>query len=136
MPALRLTIPIALLACLALPLAGCGSSSEGTGTTPTSEPPASTSTAPGQEAPAGASTTTCAGGTSSGEIYVTGISCKLGRELVAGWYKDSACPPAKGASRTSCKLGKFTCLGAVTDRGVAVSCARPGRSVAFTGRPS
>jgi hypothetical protein len=34
----------------------------------------------------------------------------------------------------SCRVGGFICLGAVTGRGVAVTCAAPGRSVAFIGR--
>jgi hypothetical protein len=70
----------------------------------------------------------------SGEVRVTGVSCELGRSLVAGWYKDDACSAPQGASRFSCRLGKFICLSAVTDRGVAVTCATPGRSVAFIGR--
>jgi len=122
-----LTIPLAILAlALAVAAAGCGSSSDETsGTTPAND----------QEAPVGARAERCGeGATSGGEIRVTGVSCELGRSLVAGWYKDSACSAPKGASRTSCKLGEFTCLGAATDRGVAVTCAGPGRSVAFIGR--
>jgi hypothetical protein len=125
-----LTILLAVLA-VAGAAAGCGSSPD-----ETTGPPASTSTTrEKQEAPIGARAERCGGDTAAGgEVRVTGASCKLGRELVAGWYKDSACSAPKGASRTSCKLGKFTCLGAVTDRGVAVTCAAPGRSVAFIGR--
>lgn len=131
--------PIAiLLAVLALALAitGCGSSPDETSSAPAGDSPASKSTVPGREAPAGVRTERCGeGSTQGGEIRVTGVSCKLGRELVAGWYKNSACSSPKGASRTSCKLGEFTCLGAVTDRGLAVTCAGPGRSVAFVGKP-
>jgi hypothetical protein len=133
--------PIAiLLAVLALAatVTGCGSSSDETsGTTPAGEPPASTSTTPGgQEAPVGVRAKSCTIGQSSGgELRVTGVSCGLGRSVVAGWYKDSACSSPKGASRTSCKLGAFTCFGAVVDRGVAVTCVGPGRSVSFIGRP-
>ena len=122
-----LTILLAVLA-LAVAAAGCGSSDETTGTT---------SAAPEkiQEAPVGVRADRCGeGATGDGEVRVTGVSCELGRELVAGWYKDSACSAPEGASRTSCKLGEFSCLGAVTDRGVAVTCAAPGRSVAFIGR--
>jgi hypothetical protein len=135
--------PIAiLLAVLALAAtgAGCGSSSDGTSdTSPETQgnPPASTSTTPekGQEAPVGVRAERCGeGATSGGEVRVTGVSCEFGRSLVAGWYKNSACSGPKGTSRTSCKLGRFTCLGAVTDRGIAVTCAGPGRSVAFIGK--
>jgi hypothetical protein len=141
-----LTILLAVLAfALAVAAAGCGSSSDETsGTTPAAErqgseasPPASTPTTPAneQEAPVGVRAERCGeGATSGGEIRVTGVSCELGRSLVAGWYKNRACAAPKGASRTSCRLGEFTCLGAVTDRGVAVTCAGPGRSVAFIGR--
>ena len=132
------TMVLALLAiAVAVAAAGCGSSSdETTGASETTAPPASTSTSttPEQEAPIGARAKSCEAGGLSGEVRVTGVSCELGRSLVAGWYKDSACSSPKGASRTSCRLGKFTCLGAVTDRGVAVACAAPGRSVAFLGR--
>jgi hypothetical protein len=133
--------PIAiLLALLAIAVAavGCGSSSDGTGeTTGTTNPPASTSTTPEQqEAPTGVRAQVCAGSTAAGaKVRVTGVSCALGQEVVAGWYKNGSCFSPAGASRTSCKLGKFTCLGAVTDRGVAVTCAGPGRSIAFIGKP-
>jgi hypothetical protein len=130
------TIVLAVLAVVvAVTAAGCGSSSdETTGASETTAPPASTSTTPGQEAPIGVRVRSCGATGSSGEIRVTGVSCELGRSLVAGWHKDSDCAAPKGASRTSCRLGKFTCLGVVTDRGVGVSCAAPGRSVAFVGR--
>jgi hypothetical protein len=129
------TIALAALAIVvAMTAAGCGSSDETTGASETTAPPASTSTTPGQEAPIGVRAKACGGNGSSGEVRVTGVSCELGRSLVAGWYKDGDCSAAEGASRTSCRLGRFICLGAVTDRGVAVTCAAPGRSVAFIGR--
>jgi hypothetical protein len=125
---------LALAATAAAMLAGCGSSSDETGET--AEPPASTSGAPGgQEAPIGARAKACADGSvSGGEVRVTGIPCGLGRMLVAGWYKNSECSSPAGASRTSCKLGNFTCLGLNADRGLAVTCAGPGRSVAFVAK--
>jgi hypothetical protein len=123
-----LTILLLALA-LAVAAAGCGSSSdETTGTT-------STTLEKKQEAPVSVRADRCGeGATAGGEVRVTGVSCELGRSLVAGWYKDGACSAPQGASRTSCRLGEFICLGAVTDRGVAVTCAAPGRSVAFIGR--
>ena len=123
-------MPIVAAALLA---AGCGSSDETSETKP-ANPPASTSPSP--EAPQGARAERCGeGATSGGEIRVTGVSCELGRELVAGWHKNRACASPPGASRTSCKLGRFSCLGAVAARGIAVTCAGPGRSVAFIGKP-
>jgi len=48
---------------------------------------------------------------------------------------EPACAPFGGASRSSCSVyGGYRCLGAVTDRGVAVSCARTGSSVAFVAK--
>jgi hypothetical protein len=133
--AMRLLGPILAVAAIALAAAGCGSSSDETGTA--ANPPASNSTTPGgQKAPVGVRAKSCTIGRASGGVLrVTGVSCELGRSVVAGWYKDSACSSPQGASRTSCKLGKFTCLGAATDSGLAVSCAGPGRSVSFIGRP-
>jgi hypothetical protein len=132
-------IALAALAVAALIAAtGCGSSSDettGAGETTGANPPASTSTAPAQEAPAGVRAKSCEGGGSSGEIRVTGAPCGLGRLLVAAWYKNGACASPPGASRTSCRLGVFTCLGAATDRGLAVSCAGAGRSVSFIAKP-
>ena len=88
----------------------------------------------GAGSPIGVRAKSCEGAGSSDEVRVTGVSCELGRSLVSGWYKDRDCSAPEGASRTSCRLGRFTCLGAVTDRGVAVTCATPGRSVAFIDR--
>ena len=130
------TIAFAALAIVVVMAAvGCGSSSdETTGASETAAPHASTSTTPGQEAPIGVRAKACDGTGSNSEVRVAGVSCELGRSLAAGWYKDSDCSAPEGASRTSCRLGRFVCLGAVTDRGVAVTCAAPGRSVAFVGQ--
>ena len=128
----------AVLAVAAAVLAGgCGSSDETTGAGETTgpNPPASTSTTPGQEAPIGVRARSCKGDGSGGEVRVTGVPCGLGHLLVAAWYKDDACSSPAGASRTSCRLGVFTCLGAATDRGLAVSCAAPGRSISFLAKP-
>src|SRR3954451_2239794 len=93
---------------VAMAAAGCGSSSEETtGASETTAPRASTSTTPGQEAPVGARAKGCGGGGSTGQVRVTGGSCELGRSLVAGWYRNSACSNSKDASRMSCRLGKF-----------------------------
>lgn len=46
------------------------------------------------------------------------------------------CKPPKGASRWGCSVGSYRCQGVVTGRGWSVSCARPGRSIAFRVRPS
>lgn len=46
------------------------------------------------------------------------------------------CEPPRGASRWGCSVGAYRCQGVVTDRGWSVSCAKPGRSIAFTVRPN
>jgi hypothetical protein len=128
------TLGAVLAVLLVLAMSGCGSSSsETTG----SNPPASSSTAPaGQEAPAGSRAEVCKGSAAAGgELRVTGVSCGMARQVTAGWFKDSSCAGAPGASRTSCRLGVFTCLGASTDRGIAVTCAAPGRSLSFVAKP-
>ncbi len=118
-------ILVALFALFALGVvAGCGSSSEETGATATSQ---------SQEAPAGVRAKACE--SSEGEIRVTGVPCGFGRLIVAGWHKDNSCSAPAGASRTSCRLGKFTCQGASTDQGIAVTCAGVGRSISFIAKP-
>jgi hypothetical protein len=69
-------------------------------------------------------------------LRVTGIGCDVGRGVVAAWAGKSECAPAAGASRSSCSVyGEYRCLAAATDRGVSVSCARPGGSAAFVAKP-
>jgi hypothetical protein len=48
------------------------------------------------------------------------------------WAEDPSCRRPRGASRWGCSVGSYRCQGVVTDRGWSVSCARPGRSIAFT----
>ena len=132
---MRFPSPISLLfavLAIAAAIAGCGSSSEQTGTT---EPPASTSTVPVSEAPVGVRAQSCKGtSAAASEIRVTGVSCAAGRSTVAAWSRERSCSSPAGTSRTSCKVGKLTCLGAATDRGVAVTCAGVGRSISFVGK--
>ena len=115
---------VALFLLLAALPAGCGSSDEG-------EPTATATTPP---APAGASARGCGETTVAGTegLRVTGIGCDVGRGIVAVWAGKPDCSPSPNASRSSCSLTRgFRCLAAVTERGVAVSCARPGGSIAF-----
>jgi len=120
------------VAAIAAVAAGCGSSSDGTEGKQSTAP--SSSTAPGAaEAPVGVRAKTCMAGEGA-ELRVTGVSCAFGRTVLAGWHKDSDCFEPRGASRTSCKLGEFTCLGAATDRGIVATCATAGRSIAFVAK--
>lgn len=118
---------LAALLVLAAALVGCGSSEE-------SEPTATATTPP---APPGASARDCGDTTVAGtqDLHVTGIGCDVGRGVVAAWTGKPGCAPAAGASRSSCSVHDgYRCLAAATERGVAVSCARPGGSLAFLAR--
>lgn len=128
---MRLAVPLAIVALTLALLSGCGSSGDGSNSTSGSQPAPKSS---GSTAPAGASAHSCAvQAGSASALRATGIPCKRAKRLAATWARSKGCAPADGASRSSCKLeGDYDCLTAVTDRGLAVSCARPGSSVAFT----
>ncbi|HEX6687247.1 MAG TPA: hypothetical protein VF085_01120 [Solirubrobacterales bacterium] len=120
---------LAFLVVLAAWTSGCGSSDE-------SEP---TATATAQKAPPGATARGCGETTVAGTegLRVTGIGCDVGRGIVAAWTNRPGCSLGQDASRSSCTVhGDYRCLAAATDRGIAVSCARPGGSAAFLARPS
>jgi hypothetical protein len=112
-------LAVALLVILA---AGCGSSdagSSGEGSTETTEP-------------RGAAALACTGAPAGvGTLRVSGVACATGRDVVAGWTAKGSCTAPADSSRTSCTVGAYRCLGTATDRGLAVSCARPGRSISF-----
>ncbi len=116
-------LAVALLAILAN---GCGSSgteSSGEGSTKTTAAP------PGSAVPA------CADTPAGVEaLRASGVGCATGRRIVAGWTAKGACATPAGASRTSCTVGDYHCLGTATDRGLAVSCARPGSSISFVAK--
>ncbi len=132
MPLARRTAILATLAaCLAL--AACGSSDEETGTS-AGTTQAGPSSPPASEAPLGVTAKSCAGAEAQGgEVRVTGASCELARRTVAAWARSGPCSPTPD-SRTSCRLGEMICLGARTDRGLAVTCATTGRTVVFVAR--
>jgi hypothetical protein len=53
------------------------------------------------------------------------------REVQAVWERDPDCKHPHGASRWGCSVGPYRCQGVVTDRGWSISCAKPGKSIAF-----
>jgi hypothetical protein len=117
-------LAVALLA--AILASGCGSS----GTKSSSEE-GSTKTA----APPGAAVLACAGAPAGvGTLRASGVDCATGRLVAAGWTAKDACGANTGTSRTSCGIGGYRCLGIATERGLAVSCARPGHSISFVAR--
>jgi len=117
---------VALAIGLVMAIGGCGSSGESTGDTA-----GTTTGASGSTAPVGAAAKACASAGGASDLRVTGIGCAAGRGVVGAWTNSSACSSAAGASRTSCSVDDYRCLGAAAARGLAVSCARPGRSVSF-----
>lgn len=58
------------------------------------------------------------------------------QQVRAAFLANPGCEPSRGASRWGCSVGAYRCQGVVTDRGWSVSCAKPGRSIAFRVRPS
>jgi hypothetical protein len=121
-PALSVAVGLLAVTLIAALASGCGSTS----TEPSSA--GSTKTA----APPGAVVPVCTGGPASvGGLRVSGVACTTGREVAAGWTAKSACAAPAGSSRTSCAVGVYRCLGTATGRGMAVDCARPGRSISF-----
>jgi hypothetical protein len=121
-PTRQIGAGVLTVAALAILASGCGSSSTN------SSGEGSTKTA----APHGAAVLTCT--ITPGGVRVlraNGVGCATGRHVVASWTAKNACTAHPGASRTSCSVGDYRCLGTATDRGLAVSCARPGRSISF-----
>jgi hypothetical protein len=116
-PSLAALATVALLAA-ALALAGCGSSGE---TTPRTTP----------KAPVGSSVTRCHEDLLSRPARAAGASCAEARSVVTRWVHTPSCMSTAGESRGSCTVGGYGCLSTRTDRGVAVSCTRPGRAVSF-----
>ncbi|HEV2790235.1 MAG TPA: hypothetical protein VGV69_02925 [Solirubrobacterales bacterium] len=124
---MRLAAPLLIAAVLAL-LAGCGDSSSDETSSGASE--ASTSTAP-----AGASARACpVGDPEVVALRATGAGCAEAREVMSGWRRARECAPQGGASRAGCSLRSYRCQATATGRGWSVSCAKPGRSIAFTVR--
>lgn len=58
------------------------------------------------------------------------------QQVRSGFLANPDCKPPEGGSRWGCSVGSYRCQGVVTDRGWSVSCAKPGRSIAFRVQPS
>jgi hypothetical protein len=118
---MRLKFLFALITTLALAsalLAGCGSDGDSSSTAAT--------------APAGASARNCETQADGIEaLRATGTDCDEAEEILSLWQRTAGCTPASGASRTACTIETYTCASVVADAGLAVSCAQPGRSIAF-----
>ncbi len=126
----RRLAPLAVVALVIALLSGCGDSpsDEGVSTRTEKEPAGS--------APVGAAAESCEAHSAAAEaLRATGISCDQARQLMQGWQREPSCSLPAGASRASCLTRSYRCLATRTGRGIAVSCARAGQSIAFTARP-
>jgi uncharacterized protein YceK len=127
---MRLAVPLTIVVLAAALLSGCGGSSS---SDDGSQGGSAGSATGASKAPLNAAAKSCdtnAGGVE--KLLATGISCAQARRVMLRWQRSHACSSAPaGASRSSCTARSYRCLGASTDRGVAVSCARAGESIAF-----
>lgn len=141
---LSVVTALAVLVAAALLLAGCGrSGSEGSSSTAPEGGAAQEGGAAAGEsgapkkatapnAPAGSKVVACkvsAGGTM--QLRATAIDCGTARTTMRHWASSGACGLGGSGSRSSCALGDFRCQAVKVDRGIAVSCARPGVDISF-----
>jgi hypothetical protein len=106
-------------------VAGCGSSDETAQSTASGDGTTSAS-------PAGSRAVPCKDVTTSlDRVRVSGGGCALAHGVVTAWAEKQSCRADPGASRTSCSVEAYQCLGAATEQGLAVTCATTGRSISF-----
>jgi hypothetical protein len=72
----------------------------------------------------------------SAEETTTAPAKSAEQRVRAAFLANPDCQPPGGTSRWGCSVGAYRCQGVVTDRGWSVSCAKPGKSIAFRVRPS
>jgi hypothetical protein len=126
---MRLAVPLTIVALAAALLSGCGGSSSSDAGSRDGSPGSTTGAS---KAPLGAAAKSCDTNAAGVEkLLATGISCDQARQVMLGWRRSHACSSPAGASRSACTARSYRCLGASTDRGIAVSCARAGESIAF-----
>ncbi len=131
---MRIATLAALALCAALLVGGCGGggSAGSSSTAPPERGGATPKRATAPNAPAGSKVVSCDAGAADLEgLRATAIDCDSARDTMRRWAQTEACALAEGASRGSCSLGGFRCQAVRADRGIAVSCARPGGDVAF-----
>jgi hypothetical protein len=122
-----------VMSCAALLVAGCGGgSSGGSSSTAAPEGGGTSKKATAPNAPAGSRVVAC----KEDAIGIDGlraaaVDCDTADRIMRRWKNHRSCALAEGASRGSCSLGSFRCQAVRADRGIAVSCARPGGDIAF-----
>lgn len=134
---MRFTALAAIILCAALLATGCGGG--GSGGSNTTAPPTGGGEAPKKatapNAPAGSKVVACEESAAGIEgLRAAAIDCGTADRIMRRWASHRSCALAEGASRGSCALGAFRCQAVKADRGVAVSCARPGGDIAFIKR--
>jgi hypothetical protein len=133
----RRAVPLVLIALAAALAAGCGGDAGETGG---SRPGTATSPAPGTggsggSAPIGARARSCDAHAAGAEaLRATGTPCEQARRVLRDWQRQPSCALAGGASRGACPIRSYRCQAVRGERGLAVSCARAGRSIAFIAR--
>ena len=125
-------LPPALLA--AALLAGCGSDQSNETTAPAQSGSETTQAQESGSGPVGVRARSCGDGKVQ-QLRVVGIDCGSGAKVAAAWNGDPSCRPPQGQSRSACAAGEYRCLAAAVDRGLSVTCARRGRTIAFIARP-
>ena len=133
---MRLLAVTAIVLCAALLAAGCGGGgSAGYSSTAPVEGGGAPKKATAPNAPAGSKVVDCrVDAAGMGGLRATAVDCGLARRVMGQWSRNRDCALADGASRGSCALGGFRCQAVRSDRGAAVSCARPGGDVSFVAK--
>ncbi|HUB99977.1 MAG TPA: hypothetical protein VMS11_09155 [Solirubrobacterales bacterium] len=129
---MRIAVPISIIALAAAVFAGCGGSSESDSTETGSgaAPQGGAATAP-----AGASAAKCDVNVAEVEaVRATGISCGETKAVLLAWQRNNGCVGSQGISHVACTVRSYRCIATRTERGVSVSCSKPGRSIAFTSK--
>ena len=122
---MRFAVPLAIIALAAALSSGCGGSGGDSTTTETVAPQG------GATAPAGASAQACGDVADAEGVRVTGTSCGAAKAVVVAWTGEEGCAGSQGISHIACTVRSYRCVATRTERGLSVSCARPGRSIAF-----
>jgi hypothetical protein len=134
---MRVSALAAAVVCVVLVVAGCGGG--GSAGSNSTAPPAgggageeAPKKATSPNAPAGSKVVACKVGAVDMEgLRAAAVGCGSARATMRQWGRSHACTLGKDDSRGSCSLGGFRCQAVRTDRGTAVSCARPGVDVSF-----
>ncbi|HET7445333.1 MAG TPA: hypothetical protein VFJ57_11795 [Solirubrobacterales bacterium] len=128
---MRIAVPISIIALAAAVFAGCGGSS-GSDSTETGSGAAPQGGA--ATAPAGASTVRCVDIGEAESVRLTGVTCEEAKWVLLNWQIRNDCVGSQGISHVACTVRSYRCIATRTERGVSVSCAKPGRSIAFTSK--